>query len=172
MRTPAPVADRQRINEHIRAPSVRVIANDGAQLGILTTADAMEAARQEGLDLVEVAPQEDPPVCRIMDYGKYKYQQRKRQSRTHTHQTKIKEIRVRPKTGVHDINVRVNRAREFLGNKDKVLLIVLFKGREMAHIDEGHRVINKVIEQLEDVARVETPPIRHGRRITCILAPK
>jgi len=163
---------QQRVNEQIRITPVRVIAADGAQLGILPTTDALAAARQAGLDLVEVAPTESPPVCRIMDYGKFKYQQKKRQNKTHAHQVKIKEIRVRPKTGEHDITVKVNRAREFLSHKDKVLLSVMFKGRELAHLQEGQRVIESILAQLEDVSKVESPPMRQGRRIVCTLAPK
>ena len=164
--------NKQRVNEEIRTSPVRVIAADGAQLGILSTEDAMAAARQVDLDLVEVAPTEKPPVCRIMDYGKFKYQQKKRQHKGHAHQVKIKEIRVRPKTGEHDIGVKVNRARQFLDHKDKVLLSVMFRGRELAHIEEGHRVINEILEQLTEVCRVESPPVQQGRRIVCTLAPR
>ncbi len=163
---------QQRVNEQIRAPQLRVIASDGAQLGIMTAEAALAAARQAGQDLVEVAPNERPPVCRIMDYGKFKYQQRKRQHKSHAHQVRVKEIRVRPKTGEHDINVKVNRARDFLAHKDKVLLSVLFRGREMAHVEEGRRVLDDILAQLEDVARIESPPNQQGRRIICTLAPK
>ena len=164
--------DKQRINEQIRVTSVRAVDSDGTQLGVLTIEEAMEHARKANLDLVEVAPKEEPPVCRIMDYGKYKYQQKKRQHKGHSHQTKIKEIRVRPKTGDHDLTVKVNKAREFLGHKDKVIVTVVFRGREMAHIEEGRRVINGILEQLEDVSKVEAPPAQHGRRLMCTLAPK
>jgi translation initiation factor IF-3 len=163
---------QQRVNEQIRTSPVRVIGADGAQLGILSTEDALGAARQAGLDLVEVAPQEKPPVCRIMDYGKFKYQQKKRQHKSHSHQVKVKEIRVRPKTGEHDINVKVNRARDFLQQKDKVLLTVMFRGREMAHVEEGRRVIDGILAQLEEVCRIESPPTQQGRRIVCTLGPK
>jgi len=163
---------RQRINEQIRVSPVRVIADDGTQLGILETIEAIKEARKANLDLVEVGPNEKPSVCRIMDYGKYKYQQKKRQQKGHAHHTKIKEIRVRPKTGEHDINVKVNRAREFLAHKNKVILTVIFRGREMAHTAEGRRVINGILEQLEDLCRIESPPIQHGRRLVCTLAPK
>ena len=161
-----------RINEQIRTSTVRVIGLEGVQLGILTTEDALVAARQVGLDLVEVAPQEKPPVCRIMDYGKFKYQQKKRQHKGHSHQVRIKEIRVRPKTGEHDINVKVSKAREFLLHKDKVLLSVMFRGRELAHIEEGRRVINEILVQLEDCFQVEATPSQQGKRIACTLAPK
>ncbi len=164
--------DKQRINEQIRVTPIRVIGPEGEQLGILPTEDAMAEATRTNLDLVEVAPNEKPPVCRIMDYGKYKYQQRKRQHKGHTHQTKMKEIRVRPKTGDHDITVKVNKAREFLGNKDKVIVTVIFKGREMAHVQEGRRVIEGVVEQLADISKIESPPRQFGRRMSCTLAPR
>ncbi len=141
-------------------------------MGIIPTEDALTTARQAGLDLVEVAPNERPPVCRIMDYGKFKYQQKKRQHKGNAHQVKVKEIRVRPKTGEHDINVKVNRARDFLLHKDKVLVTVLFRGREMAHVQEGRRVITEIVDQLEDVSRVESPPSQQGRRIVCTLGPR
>ena len=165
-------ANKQRINEHIRVTPVRVIGADGAQLGILPTDEAQRQARALDLDLVEVAPTERPPVCRIMDYGKFKYQQKKRLHKGHAHQTKIKEIRVRPKTGDHDIEVKVNKAREFLEHKDKVIVTVVFRGRELAHVEEGRKVIDEVLEQLADVSKVEVPPTHHGRRMVCTLAPK
>ncbi|MGD0653336.1 MAG: translation initiation factor IF-3 [Thermoguttaceae bacterium] len=163
---------KQRINEQIRVSTVRVIAADGSQLGIMPTDKAMEQARLADLDLVEVAPNERPPVCRIMDFGKFKYQQKKRQHKSHSHQMRIKEIRVRPKTGDHDLNVKVGKAREFLEHKDKVIVSVMFRGRELAHIEEGRKVIDDILTKLEDVSKVESPPIHHGRRMICTLAPK
>jgi translation initiation factor IF-3 len=163
---------KQRINEQIRVSPVRVIAEDGTQLGIMSTDGAIQEARKSDLDLVEVAPTETPPVCRIMDFGKFKYQQKKRQHKGHAHQTKIKEIRVRPKTGDHDIQVKVNKAREFLEHKDKVIVTVVFRGRELAHVEEGQRVITDILEQLADVSKVEAQPMHHGRRMVCTLAPK
>jgi len=124
------------------------------------------------MDLVEVAPNERPPVCKIMDFGKFKYDQKKRQQKQKQHQVQVKEIRVRPKTGDEDIRVKVNKARDFLSHKDKVLVNVLFRGREMAHIEEGRRVMNEVLEMLEDVAKVEKPPSMEGRRMTAIVAPR
>lgn len=124
------------------------------------------------MDLVEVAPMGDPPVCRIMDYGKFKYQQKKRQHRSHAHHSKNKEIRLRPKIGKHDFEFKINRAREFLSQKDKVIFSVVFRGRENAHVDEGFKLVNNVVESLEDVAKVEQNPALHGRRIVLILAPK
>lgn len=162
----------QRINEQIRISPVRVITADGELLGIISTDDALAKAREADLDLVEVAPNERPPVCRIMDYGKFKYQQKKRQAKGHTHQSKIKEIRVRPKTGEHDIGFKLNQARSFLLHKDKVIVSVIFRGRELAHIEEGRKVIDHVIKELEDVGKIEAPPSHQGKRIVCILAPK
>ncbi len=169
---PPEATSKQRINEQIRVTPVRVIGADGAQLGIIPTDEALRQARTLELDLVEVAPAERPPVCRIMDYGKFKYQQKKRQHKGHAHQVKIKEIRVRPKTGDHDIQVKVNKAREFLGHKDKVIVTVIYRGREMAHVEEGRKVIDDVLRQLEDISKVEAPPVHHGRRMICTLAPK
>jgi translation initiation factor IF-3 len=166
------VDSKQRINEQIRVSPVRVIAEDGTQLGILATDEALKEARKVNLDLVEVAPNERPPVCRIMDFGKFKYQQRKRQHKGHPHQVRIKEIRVRPKTGEHDLTVKVNRARDFLEHKDKVIVTVVFRGRELAHIEEGRKVIDGILAQLDSIAKVESPPTHHGRRMICTLAPK
>ena len=132
----------------------------------------MEIAKEGGLDLVEVAPDEKPPVCRIMDYGKYKYQQRKKHHNGKVHHTRTKEIRLRPKTGDHDIGFKVKQARTFLASRDKVQVSVVFRGREIVHVDEGRRVIQMVIDQLEDVGKVETAVSQQGRRIVCTIAPK
>ncbi|MDR0703602.1 MAG: translation initiation factor IF-3 [Planctomycetaceae bacterium] len=163
---------KQRVNESIRISQVRVISAEGAQLGILNTSEALALARQAGLDLVEVASDSKPPVCRIMDYGKFRYQQKKRQTKQHTHQSKLKEVRLRPKTGEHDITVKINKAREFLNNKDKVQITVSFKGRELAHIDEGEKVLKHLIAELDDISKIEAPPKRAEKRIICTLAPK
>ncbi|MCE9545019.1 MAG: translation initiation factor IF-3 [Planctomycetia bacterium] len=164
----------QRINEQIRITPVRVIAFDGEQLGILTTEDAIAKAREAEMDLVEVAPNERPPVCRIMDFGKFKYRQKKRdhKHKTHAHHGRLKEIRVRPKTGQHDIDFKIKHAREFLAHRDKVTISVIFRGRELAHIDEGRKVLNQFVEQLADISKAESAPSQQGRRIVCILAPK
>ncbi len=161
-----------RVNEQIRISPVRVITAEGAMLGVMPTGKAMEAARESGLDLVEVAPNERPPVCKIMDFGKFKYSQKKKASKQKQHQVQVKEIRVRPKTGDHDIEVKVKRAREFLEHKDKVLVNVLFRGRELAHIDEGRKVMNEVLQALDDVAKVEKNPSMEGKRMTAIVAPR
>jgi translation initiation factor IF-3 len=149
-----------------------VITAEGAQLGIIPTDEALAQAREAGLDLVEVAPNEKPPVCRIMDFGKFKYQQKKKQHKTHVHHTKIKEIRLRPKTGDHDIEFKVAQARGFLEHKDKVIVSVVFRGREMAHVDEGQRIMRNVVAALEPVSKVEAAPQQMGRRLVCTLSPK
>jgi translation initiation factor IF-3 len=166
------IEKQHRINEQIRISPVRVIGADGGQLGVIPTDEALGIARDAGLDLVEVAPTEKPPVCRIMDFGKFKYQQKKKQHKTHVHHTKIKEIRVRPKTGQHDIDFKVNQAKGFLLHKDKVVVSLVFRGREMAHIEEGQRVMKGIVEQLEEVAKVESPPQQMGRRLVCTLSPR
>lgn len=163
--------DSVRINNNIRISPIRVITETGEQLGIIPTEEALDRARDAGLDLVEVAPGERPPVCRIMDYGKYKYDKNKKKNTGQSH-TKTKEIRLRPKTGEEDIRTKIRRAEKFLQHKDKVQVSVLFRGREMAHIEEGHKVMEMVIETLSEVGKVETSPQQHGRRIICMLAPK
>jgi translation initiation factor IF-3 len=161
------------VNEQIRISPVRVVSHDGEQLGIMPTSQALELARQAELDLVEVAPTERPPVCRIMDFGKFKYIQKKRQHKSaKQHHTQIKEIRVRPKIGQHDMEVKIRRAREFLTHKDKVVINVLFRGRELAHVEQGRLVVEQMVEQLGDVAKVERAPSMLGKRMTAILAPK
>jgi len=159
------------MNEQIRISPVRVIGHDGEQLGILPTDQAIARARELDLDLVEVAPNEKPPVCRIMDFGKYKYEKSKK-AHQHTHQVKIKEIRLRPMTGEHDIEFKVKQARGFLEHKDKVVVSVVFRGREMAHEEEGRKVMLQVIKQLEDVGKLESNPMRQGKRMSCTIAPK
>ncbi|MBX7104959.1 MAG: translation initiation factor IF-3 [Gemmataceae bacterium] len=160
------------MNEQIRLSPIRLIGAQGEQLGIVPTAQAMDMAREAGLDLVEVAPTDRPPVCKIMDYGKHRYEQSRKQHKQKTHQQKLKEIRVRPKTGDHDVDTKINQARKFLEHKDKVLVNVLFRGRELQHIEEGRRIIVAILEKLADVAKVEKNPSMEGKRMTAMLAPK
>ncbi len=141
------------------------------QHGIVPTAQALEMAREAGMDLVEVADKERPPVCKIMDFGKFKYAQSKK-SHQKTHQQKLKEIRVRPKTGDHDIQTKINQARQFLEHNDKVQVNVLFRGREMQHIEEGQRVMNQVLEALVNDCKLEMPAKMEGKRMVALLAPK
>ena len=160
-----------RVNEQIRISPVRVIGSGGEQLGIIPVDQALTKAREEGLDLVEVAPNERPSVCRIMDFGKYKYEKKKK-SHQPTHHAKIKEIRLRPKTGDHDIGFKIKQAKGFLEHKDKVVVSVVFRGRELAHIDEGKKVMDRVVQELLEVGKLESPPMNQGKRMICTLMPK
>ena len=161
-----------RVNEQIQIASVRLIDAEGHQVGIMPTAEALVKARETGLDLVEVAPNSSPPVCRILDYGKFKYEQKKRKHQKKVHQAQMKEVRVRPKTDTHDIEVKVRRAREFLSKKHKVRFDVMFRGREMAFTNRGRQMLLSIIDMLEDVAKVERLPEMEGRRLCMILAQK
>ena len=149
-----------------------MVGEEGEQLGIVSLADARSRAEAAELDLVEIAPMAKPPVCRIMDYGKFKYQQKKRQHKGHTHHSKNKELRVRPKIGDHDLMTKVNRAKEFLAEKDKVIFSVIFRGRENAHTEEGYKLVQRLQKELEPVAKLEQSPRMQGRRIVVIFAPK
>ncbi|MEM9827475.1 MAG: translation initiation factor IF-3 [Planctomycetota bacterium] len=172
-RRQAPVENRDstRINQNIRITPIRVVSESGEQLGIIPTEVALERARDVGMDLVEVAPNERPPVCRIMDYGKFKYEKNKKKSSGSAH-TKTKEIRLRPKTGDEDIRTKIRQAEKFLQHKDKVQVTVMFRGREMAHIEEGRRIMEKVVEVLSEHGKVESRPQQNGRRMICMMAPK
>ncbi len=161
-----------RINEQIRISPVRVIGVEGEQLGVMPVRDALTKAKDAGMDLVEVAAEARPPVCRIMDYGKFRYEKTKRSGKNKAHQTKLKEIRLRPRTGDHDIDFKVKQAISFLQDKDKVQVTVVYKGRELAHIDEGERVIQSVIEKLAEYGKLESPPNRQARKVMCTIAPK
>jgi translation initiation factor IF-3 len=161
-----------RINDQIRITPIRVIDQNGQQLGVIATKDALEAARRVGLDLVEVASDSKPPVCRIMDFGKFKYDKNKRQHKSKQHQMKLKEIRLRPRTGQHDIDFKVKQAIGFLQHKDKVQVTVVFRGRELAHIEEGEKVLDHIIGKLAEFGKLEAPPSRQPRRIMCTVSPK
>ena len=162
----------QRINEQIRISPIRLIDAEGQPLGVVPTLQAMEKAREAGLDLVEVAPNERPPVCKILDYGKFRYDQSRKANKSKVHQQKLKEVRVRPKTGDHDVEVKINAVRKFLEHKDKVLLSVQFRGRELQHIEEGKKVLDQMLEKLADVAKVERGASMEGKRMSAMLAPK
>lgn len=163
----------QRVNEQIRISPVRLIGAQGEMLGVVPTTQALELAREAQLDLVEVAAQERPPVCKIMDFGKFKFQQKqKAKDKTKAHQQKLKEIRLRPKTGDHDVETKVNQAKKFLEHKDKVLVQVVFRGRELQHIEEGKRIMQQLMEKLADMCKIEKAPSMEGKRMTAMLAPK
>jgi len=153
---------------------VRVVNENGDMLGVIPTSEAQKLALDAGLDLVEVAPNVRPPVCRVMDYGKFKYEQKKKQAKnTRQHQVQLKEIRLRPKTGEHDIEFKVKQARSFLEDGDKVKVNVIFRGRENAHHERGREILTQVIAALEDMAKVEkTPGMDSGRTMSAVLAPK
>lgn len=162
-----------RVNERIRIREVRLIDDEGNQVGIIATRDALEMARQKGLDLVEVAPNAVPPVCRLMDYGKFRYEQsrKERESRKNQHVVELKEVRIRPKIDDHDLETKGRQAAKFLDHGDKVKLTVLFRGREMAHPDIGKGLLDQLIELLKTHGTVEQTPRLEGRAMTAIMNP-
>ena len=163
---------RQRVNEQIKISPLRVIAGEGEQLGIIERDEALRMAQEAGLDLVEVSPDSRPPVCRIMDYGKFKYRQAKRTHKGKHHEVHMKEVRIRPKTEVHDRDFKIKRARDFLEAGDKVTVNMLFRGREVTHLEFAQQNMQAFVDQLADVAKVERGPLRLGRRMILILTPK
>jgi translation initiation factor IF-3 len=168
------IAKNLRRNGQIRVSPIRLIDANDQQIGIVDVRDALQQAQEAGLDLVEVAPQSSPPVCRIMDYGKWMYTQRKKEqkARAHRHEAGLKEIRIKtPKIGEHDLEIKVNRARTFLERGDRVQFTLRFRGRELAHIDEGRRIFEGIKATLQDVAKVDQNYRFEGRRLTMALAP-
>src|SRR5579871_4115610 len=163
-----------RVNHRIRVPEVRVIDANGEMLGVLATHEAMRLAQEQGLDLVEVNPKADPPVCKILDFGKYKYEEKKRASETKRKQTvvEIKEIKLRPKTDEHDLAFKVKAARRFLEAGHKVKFTVRFRGREITHPEKAHEQLDVILKALEDVANIETRPMMEARAMSLIVAPK
>src|SRR5438477_1897416 len=160
-----------RINERIRVREVRLIGEDGEQLGILPTFKAIELAQSKNLDLVEVAPNVVPPVCRLLDYGRFKYEQTKkeREARKNQKVVELKEVRLRPKIGEHDFEAKARRAEKFLEEGDKVKVTVLFRGRELAHPQLGRELLEQLAERLRDVSVVERSPMTEGRTLFMIL---
>lgn len=148
-----------------------MIDENGAQIGVISKEDAIAKAKGVELDLVEVAPEATPPVCRIMNYGKFKYKQKKK-SHQKQHVVQLKELRLRPKTGDHDIQTKIRQARKFLENKDRVLINMMFKGRERAHAELGDEILKQIAVALEDIAKVEKDKIADDRRMGMILSPK
>ncbi|MGQ9676249.1 MAG: translation initiation factor IF-3 [Chloroflexota bacterium] len=161
------------MNERIRAREVRLIGESGEQLGVVSGAEALRLARERNLDLVEVAPTAVPPVCRLLDYGKFKYEQTKkeREARKHQKVSLLKEVRMTPKIDEHDLDFKSRAARRFLENGDKVKVTVRFKGRELAHPQIGRQVLEAMAEKLKGVAAVERPPAIEGRTMTMTLSP-
>ena len=169
-----PPQDSYRVNRRIRVPEVRVIGDDGAQLGVLATHEALRMAEEKGLDLVEVSPKAMPPVCRIMDYGKFKFEQAKKanQARKHASVIEIKEIKFRPKTDDHDFDFKVKHIRRFLEEGNKVRLVIAFRGREIVHPETGRAMLDAVIRALVDIAHVEQMPQMDGRKMLMTISPK
>jgi translation initiation factor IF-3 len=158
----------------IRVSEVRVVDQDGEQLGIMVTEDALQRAEEQGLDLVEVAPDAKPPVCRIMDYGKYRYQQSKRLQQAKKKQTiiSVKEIKLRPKTEEHDYQFKTKHVRRFLQDGHKAKVTIMFRGREMAHVELGRRILDRIATDMEDICIVEQMPKQEGRNMSMVLGPR
>ena len=169
-----PERDTTRINERIRVPEVRLIDENGQQVGIMKTNEALRYAQSRELDLVEVAPDAKPPVCRVLDYSKYKYEQTQKQkaARKHQQQINIREIKFRPKIAQHDYDTKKGHVERFLKARDKVKVTIMFRGREMAHPERGEMILNRLAEELEELAVVEQRPQQDGRNMTMMLAPQ
>lgn len=167
------INDKTRINRQIRISPVRVISPDGEQLGILTIERALEIAEEQGLDLVEVAPMARPPVCRIMDYGKFKYEEQRqaREARKKQKHVELKEVKMRPGIEDHDFDFKTRHARRFLEEGNKVKLTMMFRGRQMAHPEIGRQVLDRVSADLSDVSKVESHPQMEARSMTMVLSP-
>lgn len=163
-----------RVNERIRVKDVRLIDEQGLQAGVVPMYDALKRAKEKGFDLVEVAPQTNPPVCRIMDYSKYKYDQEKkeREAKKRQRQTHLKEIKIKPNIEEHDYQVKLAYLKKFLSRRDKTKITLMFRGREMSHIDIGRRVLDRMATDLNDIGVLEKPPTREGRFMTMVIGPK
>ena len=168
-----PERDQTRINERIRVPKVRLIGSDGEQVGVLDTDEARRIAREADLDLVEVAPDSRPPVCRLLDYSKYKYEleQKAKAARKHQQQVNVREIKLRPKIADHDYETKKGHVERFLRKKDKVKVTIMFRGREQAHPERGRALLERLSEDLGELATVEQSPQQEGRNMHMVLAP-
>jgi translation initiation factor IF-3 len=168
-----PERDLTRINDRIRVPEVRLIGEDGNQIGVIKTPDALKYAEERDLDLVEVAPDARPPVCRVLDYSKYKYEQAQKQkaARKHQQQITIREIKFRPKIAQNDYDTKKNHVERFLKGKDKVKVTIMFRGREVTHPERGVALLDKLASELGEIAIVEQSPLQDGRNMTMMLAP-
>jgi len=168
-----PERDNTRINERIRVPEVRVIAEDGSQIGVMKTDEALRYAQDRDLDLVEVAAQAKPPVCRVLDYSKYKYEQAQKAKAAKKHQTQInvREIKFRPKIAEHDYSTKKGHVERFLRHKDKVKVTIMFRGREITHPELGKRILDRLALELEDLGVVEQYPNLEGKNMTMLLGP-
>jgi len=168
-----PVQDQTRINEAIRASKVRLVDEDGSQVGLKTRDEALEYAYSKDLDLVEVASGADPPVARIMDYGKYKYEQEQKAKTARKHQSQIhvKEIKMRPKIGVHDYETKKGHVVRFLNSKAKVKVTIMFRGREQSHPERGRDLLMRLAEDVKEIGQIESPPLQDGRNMVMMLGP-
>ncbi len=168
-----PVVQQARINEGIRSQNVRLVDEDGAQIGIKSTKEAMEYAFSKNLDLVEVAAQADPPVARVMDYGKYRYEQEQKAklARKHQVQINIKEIKLRPKIGIHDYNTKKGHVVRFLNQRAKVKVTIMFRGREQYHPERGRDLLMRLAEDVKEIGQIESPPLQDGRNMVMVLGP-
>ena len=168
-----PERDTTRINERIRVPEVRLIDDEGNQVGVLKTPDALSFAQERDLDLVEVAPEARPPVCRVLDYSKYKYEQAQKvkQARKHQQQITVREIKFRPKIAEHDYDTKKHHVERFLRHKDKVKVTIMFRGREVTHPERGTAILDRLAEELAELGVVEQRPIQEGRNMTMMMAP-
>jgi translation initiation factor IF-3 len=168
-----PERDLTRINDRIRVPEVRLVGEDGKQIGIVRTSEALAYAQQRDLDLVEVAPDARPPVCRVLDYSKYKYEQAQKQkaARRHQQQITIREIKFRPKIAQNDYDTKKGHVSRFLLNKDKVKITIMFRGREVTHPERGTALLDKLASELSEIGVVEQTPVQDGRNMTMLLAP-
>jgi translation initiation factor IF-3 len=168
-----PERDSTRINERIRVPEVRVIGEDGTQIGVMRTDEALRYAQERDLDLVEVAPEARPPVCRVLDYSKYKYEQSQKQkaARKHQQQITIREIKFRPKIAEQDYATKKRHVERFLKHKDKVKITIMFRGREVTHPERGQMILDRLAEELTDLAIIEQRPNLDGRNMTMLLGP-
>jgi translation initiation factor IF-3 len=173
-RVAAVVEPKVRVNQRIRAPKIRVISAEGEQLGIMDVADALRQAEAAGLDLVEVAPGVDPPVCKIMDYGKFRFEESKKEHERKKKQAVVvlKEVKLRPKTEEHDLDYKVKNVKKFLGDGCKIKVTLMFKGREITHPEQARKLLDKLVELVGEEGQVEQPPRFEGRNVTMILAPR
>lgn len=165
--------DEVNINDAIRSPKLRVIDEEGNQLGIISKDQALAHAERVGLDLVEVSPNAEPPVCKVMDYGKYRFQQQKKASEARKKQVKVtvKEIAIRPQTEEHDYQIKLKKVFQFLGKGDKVRINLRFRGREIAHKDLGFQMLERIVEDTKDIAKVDQMPKMEGRVMVLLLSP-
>ena len=168
-----PERDETRINERIRVPQVRLVGEDGNQIGVVDTQQALRYAQERDLDLVEVAPEARPPVCRVLDYSKYKYEQEQKAkaARRHQKQVNVREIKLRPKIATNDYETKKNHVVRFLKSDDRVKVTIMFRGREQSHPERGRMLLDRLLQDVSGIATMEQEPLQEGRNMTMLLAP-